>query len=69
MPVTRSRKRSSARRLEVLQKPRGVIHPRVQKVGPEQFWHCQRRLCQSPLQVDAVRLLWQCFGSAHRRRA
>ena len=37
MPVTRSRKRSSARRLEVLQKPRGVIHPRVQKVGPEHF--------------------------------
>src|SRR2546429_5446077 len=37
MPVTRSRKRSSSRRLEVLQKPRGVIHPRVQKVGPERF--------------------------------
>src|SRR5438309_11176412 len=37
MPVTRSRKRSSSRRLEVLQKPRGVIHPRVQKVGPEHF--------------------------------
>src|SRR5712672_1612059 len=37
MPVTRSRKRSSSRRQEVLQKPRGVIHPRVQKVGPEHF--------------------------------
>src|SRR5436309_6913372 len=37
MPVTRSRKRSSGRRPEVLQKPRGVIHPRVQKVGPEHF--------------------------------
>src|SRR6266404_4815244 len=37
MPVTRSRKRSSSRRPEVLQKPRGVIHPRVQKVGPEHF--------------------------------
>jgi len=37
MPVTRSRKRSSNRRPEVLQKPRGVIHPRVQKVGPEHF--------------------------------
>ena len=37
MPVTRSRKRSSSRRLEVLQEPRGVIHPRVQKVGPEHF--------------------------------
>ena len=37
MPVTRSRKRSSSRRPEILQKPRGVIHPRVQKVGPEHF--------------------------------
>src|SRR5438309_11709159 len=37
MPVTRSRKRSSSRRPEVLQKPRGVIHPRVQRVGPEHF--------------------------------
>lgn len=37
MPVTRSRKRASSRRPEVLQKPRGVIHPRVQKVGPEHF--------------------------------
>src|SRR5438876_525104 len=37
MPVTRSRKRSSGRRPEVLQKPRGVIHPRVQRVGPEHF--------------------------------
>src|SRR6266851_7561289 len=37
MPATRSRKRSSSRRPEVLQKPAGVIHPRVQKVGPEHF--------------------------------
>jgi transposase len=37
MPATRRRKRSSSRRPEVLQKPRGVIHPRVQKVGPEHF--------------------------------
>jgi transposase len=37
MPATSSRKRSSSRRPEVLQKPRGVIHPRVQKVGPEHF--------------------------------
>ncbi len=37
MPATRSRKRASSRRPEVLQKPRGVIHPRVQKVGPEHF--------------------------------
>jgi hypothetical protein len=34
---SRSSKRSRAARREVLQKPRGVIHPRVQKVGPEHF--------------------------------
>jgi transposase len=37
MTVTRTRKRSRARFVEVLQKPKGVIHPRVQKVGPEHF--------------------------------
>ena len=31
------RKRGRKARSEVLQKPRGVIHPRVQKVGPERF--------------------------------
>ncbi len=31
------RQRRRVRRPEVLQKPRGVIHPRVQKVGPEHF--------------------------------
>src|SRR5258708_4895505 len=36
MATTRSRKRSRPRP-EVLQKPSGVIHPRVQKVGPEHF--------------------------------
>lgn len=35
MSVKRTRKK--AKRQEVLQKPRGVIHPRVQKVGPEHF--------------------------------
>lgn len=30
-------KRGRSRRPEVLQKPRGVVHPRVQKVGPEHF--------------------------------
>ena len=34
---TRTRKRSRSRPREVLQKPTGVIHPRVQKVGPEHF--------------------------------
>src|SRR5262249_38648765 len=37
MLATRRCNRRSSRRPEVLQKPRGVIHPRVQKVGPEHF--------------------------------
>jgi transposase len=37
MSATRSRRRSRSRRQDVLQKPAGVIHPRVQKVGPEHF--------------------------------
>jgi Transposase len=38
MSTTRARKRSRSRpRPQVLQKPRGVIHPRVQHVGPEHF--------------------------------
>ena len=37
MAATVTRKRGRTRRPEVLQKPRGVIHPRVQKVGPEHF--------------------------------
>src|SRR3954453_18478685 len=37
MVVKRSSKKSKSRAAEFLQKPRGVIHPRVQKVGPEHF--------------------------------
>src|SRR5580704_11373292 len=37
MAPTVTRKRGRSRRPDVLQKPRGVIHPRVQKVGPEHF--------------------------------
>ena len=37
MATTRSHKRSRPRPQQVLHKPRGVIHPRVQKVGPEHF--------------------------------
>jgi len=37
MATARSRKRSRSRPQQVLQKPRGVVHPRVQKVGPEHF--------------------------------
>lgn len=37
MAATVTRKRGRSRRPEFLQKPRGVIHPRVQQVGPEHF--------------------------------
>jgi transposase len=37
MAATVARKRGRNRRPDVLQKPRGIIHPRVQKVGPEHF--------------------------------
>jgi transposase len=37
MAATFQGKRGRKRRPQVLQKPRGVIHPRVQKVGPEHF--------------------------------
>ena len=37
MASKRSSKKSKSRAAEFLQKPRGVIHPRVQKVGPEHF--------------------------------
>jgi transposase len=38
MATTRSRKRPSSRRsASTLGKPRGVLHPRVQQVGPEHF--------------------------------
>jgi transposase len=37
MAATVSRRRGRKARPDVLQKPRGVIHPRVQAVGPEHF--------------------------------
>src|SRR4030088_2605400 len=37
MVAARSRKRLRSRFVDVIQKPKGVIHPRVQKVGPEHF--------------------------------
>jgi transposase len=37
MAATRQRKRPSSPRTTTLSKPRGVLHPRVQKVGPEHF--------------------------------
>src|SRR5438094_9444408 len=37
MPSKRSTKRSRSRDAELVHKPKGVIHPRVQQVGPEHF--------------------------------
>ncbi|HMC66269.1 MAG TPA: transposase, partial [Gemmataceae bacterium] len=37
MATTRTRKARRARRTDVVHKPSGVIHPRVQQVGPERF--------------------------------
>src|SRR6478672_5910881 len=37
MAATVTRRHGHSRRPEVLQKPHGVIHPRVQQVGPEHF--------------------------------
>lgn len=37
MSRSRTRQRPRSRRADVLQKPRGTFHPRVQKVGPEHF--------------------------------
>ena len=37
MAHSATRKRSRARRVDVVQKPRGTFHPRVQEVGPEHF--------------------------------
>ncbi len=37
MSATRSRKRRQPRFTAVIQKPRGLVHPRVQRVGPEHF--------------------------------
>src|SRR5690242_299210 len=37
MSRSRTRQRPRSRRADVLQKPRGTFHPRVQKVGPDHF--------------------------------
>src|SRR5580658_2905658 len=37
MASKRSTKKSRSQAAEFLQKPRGIIHPRVQAVGPEHF--------------------------------
>src|SRR5713226_4492672 len=37
MSATRSRKRRKPRFDSFIQKPRGIVHPRVQRVGPEHF--------------------------------
>ena len=65
-PRTASRKPARA---QVIHKPHGTIHPRVQAVGPGALRHRLRRLRQGPLQVDARRLLRPRPRTPHRRRA
>ena len=64
-----TRKRGRNRRPDVLQKPRGVIHPRVQKVGPEHFGIVAVDCAKARSKWMLQRLLWQRPGAADGRRA
>jgi transposase len=59
MAATRSRKRRSTRRpAPALGKPRGVLHPRVQQVGPEHFGI----VCFDPAKARSKFLLADFYG-------
>jgi transposase len=59
MATTRSRKRPSSRRpAPALGKPRGVLHPRVQQVGPEHFGI----VCFDPAKARSKFLLADFYG-------
>jgi transposase len=59
MSTTRTRKRSSSRRpAPHVGKPRGVLHPRVQQVGPEHFGI----LCFDPAKTRSKFLLADFYG-------
>src|SRR5690349_7937488 len=59
MATTRSRKPSSTRRpAAALGKPRGVLHPRVQQVGPEHFGI----VCFDPAKARSKFLLADFYG-------
>ena len=59
MSPRKRRSRRQAMRLLHVHKPNGVLHPRVQKVGPEHFGIIAVRLREGALQMDADRLLRQ----------
>ncbi len=61
MSTRTSRKRAHTHPPDVVQKPRGTFHPRVQEVGPEHFGivavDCAKaRFCLSPGLQDGDRL-------------
>src|SRR6516225_6743054 len=59
MATTRSRRRPSRRRpAPALSKPRGVLHPRVQQVGPEHFGS----VCFDPAKARSKFLLADFYG-------
>jgi transposase len=59
MSTTRTRKRSSTRRPALhVGKPRGVLHPRVQQVGPEHFGI----ICFDPAKARSKFLLADFYG-------
>jgi transposase len=59
MATTRSRRRRSTRRpATALSKPRGVLHPRVQQVGPEHFGI----VCFDPAKARSKFLLADFYG-------
>jgi transposase len=59
MSTTRTRKRSSSRRpAPNVGKPRGLLHPRVQQVGPEHFGI----LCFDPAKARSKFLLADFYG-------
>jgi hypothetical protein len=62
MSATRSRRRNRFRPPDVIQKPAGTIHPRVQKVGPDHFGIVSVRLRQRTLHLDARRLVEPDFA-------
>jgi transposase len=74
MATSRSRKRFSSRRCQfTVAKPRGVLHPRVQKVGPEHFgivcFDCGKRNSKVLLADFYGRVLIPPTPVAHNRPA
>jgi len=65
MVRTRTRRRSSRRQIATsLGKPRGVLHPRVQQVGPEHFGI----VCFDCAKVRSKYLLADFYGRTYASR-